>query len=500
MARVMSCSSGAARVFRRTAASVVAALVVVLLWVPVAARAAPTIQLSVAADPAESITTQISASGTDDSPSQSAQLQVTLKTAGGQPCGANYEADNGSTITQGGGGVQISNGPYAWTVNYTFSSAGSYLICAWIEDYSQTPTTVLATASLAVTVRPPHLSASISVPSTVQTGQAFQVATTAQAETSRDLYELVIANTGDGCPANAAAAESAPKSSSVFANGEDDSISVVGGPTTDTENQQFSVAGAYLYCAYWEYPNSSSPPEGTTSASLTVAAPPHCVVPKVVANMSLGEARSALAAAHCGAGTVTRVASRSVTRGNVVRYSSAAGTKLADRATIAIVISAGPPLPVSPTELGATAAYHVLQIRPARITYTGDGTGFLGGSNVRDQHSGIAWTAWKPTIARGSGFNQLDNCNPDCAAGRFTGYPVTLELWRPQVLGGTLVFTRMTIFYTRGSPEGEPRHYTFTDTYAHGAYGWGPPGPQGYCINTQGLKPAVGCQNINSVP
>jgi hypothetical protein len=59
-----------------------------------------------------------------------------------------------------------------------------------------------------------------------------------------------------------------------------------------------------------------------------------------------------------------------------------------------------------------------------------------------------------------------------------------IELWRPRTLAGTLVFTRMTIFYTKGRPQGKPRHYTFTDSYTRGGYGWGPPTAQTYCINT----------------
>ncbi len=77
-----------------------------------------------------------------------------------------------------------------------------------------------------------------------------------------------------------------------------------------------------------------------------------------------------------------------------------------------------------------------------------------------------------------------------------------IELWRPRTLGGWLVFTRLTVFYQKSLPRGHgrPRHYTFTDTYARGGYGWGPPGEQGYCVHTYGQKPAVGCGNIHSLP
>lgn len=160
-------------------------------------------------------------------------------------------------------------------------------------------------------------------------------------------------------------------------------------------------------------------------------------------------------------------------------------------------------LPVSPVYLQATAADNGLQVKPATITYTGDGTGLLAGAHARGQRSGIRWTRWTAHGALGTGFNQLNNCTPSCAGGTFRRYPVKIEMWRPRKLGATLVFTRLTIFYKNGPPPGEPHHYTFTDSYTRGnggGYGWGPPDEQGYCVNTNGLKPFADCKNIHSLP
>jgi hypothetical protein len=163
--------------------------------------------------------------------------------------------------------------------------------------------------------------------------------------------------------------------------------------------------------------------------------------------------------------------------------------------------SASGALPVSPTGLGSSAANNSLQVRPSTITYTGDGTGYLGGPSARMANVGIRWANWTPHLAVGTGFNQLNNCDPSCARGTFRGYPVKIELWRPQKLSGTLVFTRMTIFYKKNPPRGEPRHYTFTDEYIRGfGYRWWPPGAQSYCINTFGQKPDAACKNIHSLP
>jgi hypothetical protein len=90
---------------------------------------------------------------------------------------------------------------------------------------------------------------------------------------------------------------------------------------------------------------------------------------------------------------------------------------------------------------------------------------------------------------------------PSCAGGAFHGYGVKIELWRPRTLHGARVFTRMTIFYVRSRPRGQPQHYTFTDIYVGrpGGFGWGPPSA-GYCARNRGQKPAVGCNNIHALP
>jgi hypothetical protein len=178
----------------------------------------------------------------------------------------------------------------------------------------------------------------------------------------------------------------------------------------------------------------------------------------------------------------------------------ALATAAAAIAAIAADASAAGTLPLSPAYITATAANHGLQVRPAIIGYTGDGTGFLGGAHPRSVHSGMHWTRWTTRLALGTGFNQLDNCNPSCAAGAFHGYRVKIEMWRPRTMHGARVFTRLTIWYVNSRPPGEPRHYTFTDIYAGGGFSWSPPAAQGYCVNRHGAPPAQGCANIHSLP
>ena len=343
------------------------AAVAALITLPAAAQATPTLQLTVASDPAESITTQLGANGTNDSTSGYVVLEMTVKPSGGLPCAANYEADNGTQVPNFG--ISVSNGPYSWSTNWTFSAAGSYLLCGWLEDHANNLNTVLAATSTTVSVRPPHLAVSISAPGTVQTGQIFQASTTAQAETSRNLFEYLIPNAGDGCPANAAAASAASNSQTVFGNGNSDEITVDGGPSTDVENQTFRSPGTYLYCAYFEYPNQDSPPEATASAPLSVVPPPPpCVVPKLAHDSPLATAEAQLTAAHCTVGPITSAASMTVKRGDAVRFSPASGTTLASGAAVAVVVSTGPPCVVPITAVGSTLKHTEHAIKAADCT------------------------------------------------------------------------------------------------------------------------------------
>jgi hypothetical protein len=90
---------------------------------------------------------------------------------------------------------------------------------------------------------------------------------------------------------------------------------------------------------------------------------------------------------------------------------------------------------------------HELQVRPPVVSYTGDGTGFLGGrttSPPRHLDRGrIHWLSWGPRSAFGRGYAWLNDCRPYCAAGHFHRHRATVRATRPR--GG--LFTRLTITY-----------------------------------------------------
>jgi hypothetical protein len=156
-------------------------------------------------------------------------------------------------------------------------------------------------------------------------------------------------------------------------------------------------------------------------------------------------------------------------------------------------------LPRSPIELGIGASG--LKIKPSVISFTGDGTGALGGANPNVKR-GIVWSSWTATTALGTGAEQLDYCVPTCAAGKIHDYPVKIEQWRPQMLGAATVFTRMTIWYSGVRPKGATAHFTFSNVYdaIHETYGWAPAARAGFCVDTHGAQRAAGCANISALP
>lgn len=93
-----------------------------------------------------------------------------------------------------------------------------------------------------------------------------------------------------------------------------------------------------------------------------------------------------------------------------------------------------------------------LKIKPSSIDYD-MGSAFLAGSRRPDGKAGpLSWSNWTATGGRGSGFNWLDNCKPDCARGRFHLFAVKLHFWRARRVHGHRIFTRLTVTYTGKRP------------------------------------------------
>ena len=90
-----------------------------------------------------------------------------------------------------------------------------------------------------------------------------------------------------------------------------------------------------------------------------------------------------------------------------------------------------------------------LRVRPAKISYTGDGTGIVGGfDGTSARHPGhLRWLSYTRRDGRARGLLWLDDCEPSCAEGTFHATPVSVHVWRPR----RGVFRRLTLsFHYRG--------------------------------------------------
>ncbi len=310
-----------------------AAGVVLTLSCTASAYAVPTIELTRGnAEPVESIATQL---GAVLGNSGGSYFTLHVKPTGGAGCGANASADSGENVFSGGFISSASN-PVTETRNWTFQTAGSYKVCAWVTKDSD-GIEVQAFAEASFVVRAPHLALSIGVPASVLPSQTFQVTTTAQAETERQVWEYAMPNTDGGCPANAAAAGSASGANEILGY-----WNITGGPFAETKNESLSSPGSYLFCAYFEYPNRESPPELSASTQTSVVSPPPpCVVPGLHFGASLASVEQSLLAASCSAGKINYSASSTVRRGGVLALSPGTGTKLPAGTAVSIVVSAG---------------------------------------------------------------------------------------------------------------------------------------------------------------
>ena len=87
------------------------------------------------------------------------------------------------------------------------------------------------------------------------------------------------------------------------------------------------------------------------------------------------------------------------------------------------------------------------QVRPSDFILTCADAGDV----LADLH----WVSWGSTAAFATGIEQINDCTPDCAAGKFINYPVLVNLWRPEPLPGhpgTYYFSRVTRVYTNNRP------------------------------------------------
>ncbi|MFD3543169.1 hypothetical protein ACFWUQ_27240 [Streptomyces sp. NPDC058662] len=67
----------------------------------------------------------------------------------------------------------------------------------------------------------------------------------------------------------------------------------------------------------------------------------------------------------------------------------------------------------------------------------------------------LRWSSWGPETATATGTDMVNDCSPNCAAGRFRAYPVTVTLSAPESWPdqpGTERYTMIRLVYTDTAP------------------------------------------------
>lgn len=95
---------------------------------------------------------------------------------------------------------------------------------------------------------------------------------------------------------------------------------------------------------------------------------------------------------------------------------------------------------------------HSFFVRPPEVSYTGDGTGILGGfdgTGVYPNFGSLTWTSWTHRSATADGAVWIKSCIPNCAESPFSPVAVTVTAFKPRQHH----FRRMTLQFTyQGKP------------------------------------------------
>ncbi|MFD3544798.1 hypothetical protein ACFWUW_04110 [Streptomyces sp. NPDC058655] len=117
---------------------------------------------------------------------------------------------------------------------------------------------------------------------------------------------------------------------------------------------------------------------------------------------------------------------------------------------------AGAAVAPAPDPLVVVDCFTQAQVRPEEyLLACGDGNNTL---------VGLRWDTWGPRTATATGTDMANDCRPDCAAGRFRSYPVTVTLANPEPWPGhpgVQRFTTVRLLFTDTAPSPIPKDVTY---------------------------------------
>lgn len=138
--------------------------------------------------------------------------------------------------------------------------------------------------------------------------------------------------------------------------------------------------------------------------------------------------------------------------------------------SVPAALGSGTTLPKLPSQIGPASAGD-LKVKPTSITYSGDGSAFFAGAPKPNHRAKpLNWSSWTSAGGQGSGFNWLNDCDPNCAGGTFHRFAVKLDAYRPRRVGGHRIFTRMKVTYTGKMPKHSTRTQVWKVVHQSGGY------------------------------
>jgi hypothetical protein len=93
------------------------------------------------------------------------------------------------------------------------------------------------------------------------------------------------------------------------------------------------------------------------------------------------------------------------------------------------------------------------QVRPGTFYFFCDGSGAF---------TGLRWSTWNASVATATGVQYVDNCEPNCAHGKWSHRTVDLIFWRSEPVKGhpgERGYSQMTVLYP-GQAIGSHNTYT----------------------------------------
>jgi hypothetical protein len=94
---------------------------------------------------------------------------------------------------------------------------------------------------------------------------------------------------------------------------------------------------------------------------------------------------------------------------------------------------------------------------------------FIGCATSADYLNALTWRTWTGASATGTATHNINDCEPSCAAGTYSHFPITVRLSNPGYLNGNFVFR--TLATTPTTRVGQPE--TVIDRVA-ATWGWSP--------------------------